>query len=126
MRKILRLSLYMYYTDSYWHLCVHVIDWNLKVCESYVQKNCKHNILLDSSPLKVNPLLSSSVVISSLRGYAVCSNMLHKLLLITTLTCMTKCDSSVSYSMENLYAILGQTTEYFKNFTNGKILILII
>ncbi|CAL1685476.1 unnamed protein product [Lasius platythorax] len=51
--------------------------------------------------------------------------MLHKLLLITTLTCMTKCDSSVSYSMENLYAILGQTTEYFKNFTNGKILILI-
>ncbi|CAL1685475.1 unnamed protein product [Lasius platythorax] len=45
--------------------------------------------------------------------------MLHKLLLITTLTCMTKCDSSVSYSMENLYAILGQTTEYFKNFTNA-------
>ncbi|XP_070162269.1 uncharacterized protein [Polyergus mexicanus] len=49
--------------------------------------------------------------------------MLHKLFLIITLICMIKCEhSSQSYSMENFYAILDQTTEYFKNLTNGKIL----
>ncbi|XP_029165434.1 uncharacterized protein LOC114936425 [Nylanderia fulva] len=45
--------------------------------------------------------------------------MLHKFFLIITLICMTRCEySSLSYSMENLYAVLDQTTEYFKNFTN--------
>jgi len=78
------------------------------------------------SPLRANPLLSS-VVISSLRATVCYSNMLQKFLLIITLICMTKCERSFqSYSAENLYAILDQTTEYFKNLSNGKILILII
>ncbi|GAB1868163.1 hypothetical protein CAJAP_09242 [Camponotus japonicus] len=46
--------------------------------------------------------------------------MLQKFLLIITLICMTKCERSFqSYSTENLYAILDQTTEYFKNLSNA-------
>jgi len=48
-------------------------------------------------------------------------NMLRELL-IFTLICV-QCEYSSSYSMEDLYAILDRTTEYFKNLSNGKILI---
>ncbi|XP_072746368.1 uncharacterized protein [Anoplolepis gracilipes] len=45
--------------------------------------------------------------------------MLYKFVLIIILICMTRCEHfSQSYSMENLYAILDRTTEYFKNLTN--------
>lgn len=56
----LRTHIHVYYRLEF--ECVHI---------SYVWKNCKHNILLGSSQLMTNPLLSSSVVISSLRGFTV-------------------------------------------------------
>ncbi|XP_012224336.2 uncharacterized protein clos [Linepithema humile] len=44
--------------------------------------------------------------------------MLQKLVQIFILICVIKCKHSSSYPIENLYAILDQTTEYFKHLSN--------
>ncbi|XP_024888654.1 uncharacterized protein LOC112465371 isoform X2 [Temnothorax curvispinosus] len=49
--------------------------------------------------------------------------MLREPLLIFTLICVTQCEHS-PYSKEDIYAILDRTRAYFKNLSNGKILII--
>lgn len=46
-------------------------------------------------------------------------NMSKRLLLIFTLICTTGCKRYPHYSVENLYAVLDRTSEYFETLRNG-------